>query len=223
MKVYKAINAVQDALSKVGVGKDSTNQAQGFKFRGIDAIYNALAPALAKNGLCILPRMLSRTVEERTTGNGRALFYVTVEAEFDFVSVEDGSKHTVKNYGEAMDSGDKATNKAMSAAYKYACLQTFCIPTEGDNDADATTHDVQPRAEQMERYHAKADESLQQHVTLMEACESKQELQSVYTAGVKALRNNKQAVIQLAEHKDRLKSKFVEAAPEAPPNEPVPA
>ena len=41
-----------------------------------------------------------------------------------------------------MDSGDKATNKAMSAAYKYAALQTFCIPTEGDNDADATTHEV---------------------------------------------------------------------------------
>jgi hypothetical protein len=68
------------------------------------------------------------------------LFYVTVEAEFDFVSSQDGSKHTVKTYGEAMDSGDKATNKAMSAAYKYAAFQTFCIPTEGDNDADAHTH-----------------------------------------------------------------------------------
>jgi hypothetical protein len=217
MKVYKAINAVQQALAKVGVGKDSTNQAQGFKFRGIDAIYNALAPALATNGLCILPRMLSRTVEERTTGNGKALFYVTVEAEFDFVSVEDGTKHTVKNYGEAMDSGDKATNKAMSAAYKYACLQTFCIPTEGDNDADATTHDVQ----------AKTD-ALEQHVSLMEAAENKSELQMVYTAAVKALRNNKQAVIVLAEHKDRLKAKFiaVDAEPDPfarEPNEPVPA
>jgi len=217
MKVYKAINAVQQALAKVGVGKDSTNQAQGFKFRGIDAIYNALAPALATNGLCILPRMLSRTVEERTTGNGKALFYVTVEAEFDFVSVEDGTKHTVKNYGEAMDSGDKATNKAMSAAYKYACLQTFCIPTEGDNDADATTHDVQ----------AKTD-ALEQHVSLMEAAENKIELQMVYTAAVKALRNNKQAVVSLAEHKDRLKAKFIaiDAEPDPfarTPNEPVQA
>ena len=75
----------------------------------------------------------------------------TVEAEFDFVSACDGSKHTVKTYGEAMDSGDKATNKAMSAAYKYAAFQTFCIPTEGDNDADAQTHEpkgyvVQPPA-----------------------------------------------------------------------------
>jgi hypothetical protein len=61
---------------------------------------------------------------------------------FDFVSADDGSMHEVVTFGEAMDSGDKATNKAMSAAYKYACMQAFCIPTEGDNDADAKTHEV---------------------------------------------------------------------------------
>jgi hypothetical protein len=71
---------------------------------------------------------------------------VTVHAEFDFVSAYDGSKHTAATYGEAMDSGDKATNKAMSAAYKYAAFMTFAIPTEGDNDADATTHEVVPPA-----------------------------------------------------------------------------
>ena len=65
--------------------------------------------------------------------------YVTVDAEFDFVSALDGSKHTVRTFGEAMDSADKATNKAMSAAYKYAAFQAFAIPTEGDNDADAHT------------------------------------------------------------------------------------
>jgi predicted outer membrane protein len=54
----------------------------------------------------------------------------------------DGSSHTIKTYGEAMDSADKATNKAMSAAYKYAAIQSFCIPTEGDHDADKTTHEV---------------------------------------------------------------------------------
>jgi hypothetical protein len=71
--------------------------------------------------------------------------------EFAFVSVSDGSTHIVKTYGEAMDSADKATNKAMSAAYKYACLQTFCIPTEGDNDADATTHTVQKNELSMDK------------------------------------------------------------------------
>jgi hypothetical protein len=143
--VYQLIAAVTKALAHDGISKSRKNQQQGYSFRGIDDVYNALAPVLAEHELVILPRMLSREVVERTTQKGGVLFNVTVEAEFDFVSAADGSKHVVKTYGEAMDSADKATNKAMSAAYKYAAFQTFCIPTEGDNDADATTHgDIKP-------------------------------------------------------------------------------
>lgn len=70
---------------------------------------------------------------------------MVVKAEFDFVATEDGSKHTVETYGEAMDSSDKATNKAMSIAYKYAAFQAFCIPTEETAiDADAEVHSVAP-------------------------------------------------------------------------------
>jgi len=146
MKVYKAINAVQAELSSVGITKDRRNmQGSGYNFRGIDDVYNAIAPLLAKHSLCILPRVLTRECVERSSKSGGALFYVTVEVEFDFVSAEDGSKHTVKTFGEAMDSGDKATNKAMSAAYKYAAFQAFSIPTESDNDADAHTHSVAPK------------------------------------------------------------------------------
>ena len=143
MEVFKAINRVQAALSKTGISKDRTNtQGSGYKFRGIDDVYNAIAPLLAEHGLVVIPRMLKREVAERMSKNGGALFYVTVEAEFDFVSSEDASKATARTFGEAMDSGDKATNKAMSAAYKYAAFQTFAIPTEGDNDADAHTHEI---------------------------------------------------------------------------------
>jgi hypothetical protein len=150
MNVYKSINAVQRELAKTGITKDRRNSQQGYNFRGIDDVFNAVSPLLASNGLCILPRVLSRDCVERQSARGGALFYVTVEAEFDFVCSEDGSKHTVKTYGEAMDSADKATNKAMSAAYKYAVMQAFAIPTEGDNDADATTHDVRSRDAQRE-------------------------------------------------------------------------
>ena len=139
MNVYQAISAVQKDLSTQGISKDRKNtQGSGYAFRGIDDVYNALAPFLAKHGLCILPRVLNRESVERQSKAGGALFYITVEVEFDLVAA-DGSKHTIKTFGEAMDSGDKATNKAMSAAYKYACMQSFCIPTEGDNDADSTT------------------------------------------------------------------------------------
>ena len=143
MKVYQAINAVQSALAKIGITKSRTNsQGSGYKFRGIDDIFNTISPLLAEHNLCILPRVLSRDCIERLSKSGGALFYITVEVEFDFVSSEDGSKHTVKTFGEAMDSGDKATNKAMSAAYKYAAIQAFAIPTEGDNDTENQTYEI---------------------------------------------------------------------------------
>lgn len=145
IKVYQAINKVQASLAKTGISKDRRNQQQSYNFRGIDDVYNALSPLLAEHGLCILPRVLSRHCEERQTSKGGTLFYVTVDVEFDFVCAEDGSRHVVKTWGEAMDSADKATNKAMSAAYKYAAFQSFAIPTEGDNDADYHTHDLSPK------------------------------------------------------------------------------
>ncbi|WP_319737985.1 ERF family protein [Cronobacter sakazakii] len=143
--VYQAISAVAKEMAATGISKDRTNTQQNFKFRGIDQVYNALAPALVNHGLLILPRITERTVTERTTPKGTVLFYVVVKAEFDFVSTKDGSVHTVVTYGEAMDSGDKATNKAMSIAYKYAAFQAFCIPTEETAiDADAEVHHIKP-------------------------------------------------------------------------------
>lgn len=146
MEVFKSMSAVQEELAQLGISKSSRNQQQGFMFRGIDAVYNALSPLLAKHKLLILPRCVSRESTERTTKAGGVLFYVVVLAEFDFVSAVDGSKHTVSMFGEAMDSGDKATNKAMSIAYKYAAFQAFCIPTEETAvDPDGEVHQVAPK------------------------------------------------------------------------------
>lgn len=145
VKIYQAINKVQSELATLGITKDRRNtQGTGYNFRGIDDVYNTVAPLLSKHGLCILPRVLSRECVERVSKNGGALFYTTVEVEFDFVASEDGSKHVVKTFGEAMDSGDKGTNKAMSAAYKYACFQAFSIPTESHSDTETQTHEVIP-------------------------------------------------------------------------------
>lgn len=143
-RVYAAIAAVMSDIGKEGIAKDRKNAEQKYTFRGIDDVYNALSPILSRHNLVMLPRILSRTVTERQSRSGGALFNVTVEAEFDLISSEDASKHTIRTFGEAMDSADKATNKAMSAAYKYAAMQAFAIPTEGENDADAETHDVAP-------------------------------------------------------------------------------
>lgn len=140
--VYQKIARVTKKLSEVGIRKNQTNTFDKYKFRGIDDVYNALAPAISEVGLVILPEVLEREVVERQAKGGGALFYVTLKVRYHFVSADDSSKHVVEAYGEAMDRGDKATNKAMSAAYKYACFQTFCIPTEAQ-DADSETHEVE--------------------------------------------------------------------------------
>ncbi len=149
LAVFEAINAIQAELAKKGIAKDrqAGTGNYGYKFRGIDDVYNSLSPLLAKHGLIVMPRYSDRIVTEKAGKNG-ILFYVSIKGEFDFISSKDGSKITAITYGEAMDSGDKATNKAMSIAYKYACFQVFAIPTEGDNDPDAHIHqnvqNVQP-------------------------------------------------------------------------------
>jgi hypothetical protein len=148
-KVYAAIAKVMAEIGRTGISKERNNQQQGFKFRGIDDVYNAMSPLLASAGLCVLPRVTSRQVTERATKSGGVLFYVALDVEFDLCCAEDGSKHTIAVAGEAMDSGDKATNKAMSAAFKYACMQVFCIPTEGNPDADSETHEVAPRTNEI--------------------------------------------------------------------------
>ena len=193
MKVYEAINKVQAALSKEGISKSRKNQQQGYNFRGIDEVYNVLSPLLAEHGLCILPRMINRVCAERQSAKGGALFNVTVEAEFDFVAAEDGSKHTVRTFGEAMDSADKATNKAMSAAYKYAAMQAFAIPTEGDNDADATTHDVAPRNKQAQ---SPLDEAAA--INAMRGAATIELLEKFYQSAMKRASNEQATTIQAA-------------------------
>jgi len=150
-KVYSALCAVMAEMAVEGISKDRKNQQQNYAFRGIDDVYQALASKLAAHKLLVLPRVVGREQVERQTSKGSPLFYTSLTVEYDLVSAEDGSTHTICTVGEAMDSADKSSNKAMSAAYKYAMIQALCIPTEGDNDADATTHEVAPRQAAQQR------------------------------------------------------------------------
>jgi hypothetical protein len=137
--VYRAINQVSAVMAKYGIEKGDRNAAQGFNFRGIDKVLNALSQPLVDAGLVILPRVYDRVQTERPTKTGGVQFDVALTMAFDLVSVKDGSSHTVIMTGEACDSGDKATSKAASMAYKYMAFQTFCIPVEGLDDADRDT------------------------------------------------------------------------------------
>lgn len=135
-KVFAAISAISAELATVGIAKTRSNKDQGYKFRGIDDVYNVLAPLLSKNRLVILPQVLERTERETQSKSGGKLNYVVLKVQYSFVHTEDCSTFNVVSIGEGMDSSDKATNKAFSAAHKYALLQAFAIPVEGTPDAD---------------------------------------------------------------------------------------
>lgn len=135
MKVHEAITAV---MVKVGaVGKDQENRQQGFNFRGIDATVNALSPVMREVGLTVRPVLVSKDRGHATTRNNAVMNTVDVVVDFVFTGPA-GDSITTRTPGEAFDSGDKATAKAMSVAFRTALLQTFALPTqESDPDEDA--------------------------------------------------------------------------------------
>lgn len=139
-KIYSAIAEVMRKTSAISKGRK--NQQQGFQFRGIDDVMNELHSTLAECGVFIVPEVLEENRTEGQSRSGSAMFYTRLKIKFTFYA-EDGSSVSSTVIGEAMDTGDKASNKALSIGYKYACLQVFCIPTEDDKDPDAQCHEFQ--------------------------------------------------------------------------------
>ena len=138
-KIYEAISGV---MADIGaVGKDSKNTQQNFMYRGIDAVMNALQPAMVRHKVFVIPEVLDRTVSELITAKGAKMNWVTCKIQYTFFTT-DGSSVKAVTIGEGMDMGDKATNKAMSIAFKYACFQVFCIPTEEMIDPDSESPEM---------------------------------------------------------------------------------
>lgn len=136
MNIYESITKIMEDIP--AIGKDQTNKTQGFKYRGIDDVMNVLQPLLSKNKVFIVPQILEQNREERTTNKGGNLIYSICKIKYIFYA-EDGTSIEAITIGEGMDSGDKATNKAMAIAMKYALFQVFCIPTEEMKDPDGET------------------------------------------------------------------------------------
>lgn len=136
MNIYESIAAIMQEIP--AIGKEKRNQQQNFNYRGIDDVMNALQPLLSKHKVFVVPEVLDQTREERTTGRGGLLLYSLLKVKYTFFA-EDGSSVSAVVIGEGMDSGDKASNKAMAVALKYAFFQLFCIPTEEMIDPDGET------------------------------------------------------------------------------------
>lgn len=129
-----------EVMKNIGaVSKDKKNTQQGYSFRGIDQFVNAAHKAFSNAGVFMVPEVLdtNESIREvtRSTGKTGVDKTVSLKVRFTFYA-EDGSSVSATTVGEGLDSGDKATNKAMSAALKYALIQTFSVPTEDMAEAD---------------------------------------------------------------------------------------
>ena len=151
-KIYERLVA---AMAEIGaIGKDKKNLQQGFMFRGIDQVMNELHPLLAKYGILVIPEVVETKREERLTKSGGTLIYTMHKVKYHFTAT-DGSEVCATLVGEGMDSADKSSNKAMAIAFKYACFQVFCIPTEElvKDDPDGYMPDAsRPTVEQLRTY-----------------------------------------------------------------------
>lgn len=136
MNIYESITKIMEEVP--AIGKEKLNKQQNFKFRGIDDVMNALQPLLAKYKVFIVPEILEQLREERTSSKGGNLIYSICKIKYKFYA-EDGTFIEAITIGEGMDSGDKATNKAMAIAMKYVLFQVFCIPTEEMKEPDGET------------------------------------------------------------------------------------
>lgn len=137
--VVAALAAVMEEVR--GVGKDGYHDAPGakFKFRGIDAVVNAVGPALRKHHVVVSPQLVSVDRRDVQTSGGKASRETTVVVRYVWTGPDGSTLDTVVP-GEAMDNGDKGTAKAMSVAYRIALLQALCLPTD-DADPDASTYE----------------------------------------------------------------------------------
>jgi len=138
LPIAQALNEIMKAVG--AIAKKDKNTAQGFNFRGIDSVVNAVSPALQKFGVVIVPSVEEYDYQTVEIGRNRtAMGHVRVKVTYTFIGANgDAIKATV--VGEAMDSGDKATAKAMSVAFRTALLQSLSLPTD-EVDPDAHSYE----------------------------------------------------------------------------------
>lgn len=140
--IFSKISAVMNDIS--AISKARNNTMQHYNFRGVDDVYNELHDILAKHKVFTVPKVLEEKTEERQSKGGGVLIYRMLKIEYAFFA-EDGSNIVSVVIGEGMDSGDKASNKAMSVAHKYCLLQVFAIPTEDSKDPENESPEPLPK------------------------------------------------------------------------------
>ena len=132
MTVFQAINEVSKRVGSLA--KEGFNSHQQYNFRGIDQLITAVQPVLNEVGLVIIPRVITHESMDRHTDKNIQR-WCTVEVQYTLVGPAGDTTEAVM-VGEAVDTADKAMNKAMSNAAKYFYFQTFWFGVGGMDDGD---------------------------------------------------------------------------------------
>jgi len=191
--IWQSIELMTELLAKEGISKEKGGKDITYKFRGIDDIRNHISPLQKECALIILPRIVSRTETERTTKAGGFALWVNLTVNFDLVNTIDGSKYTVKFEGEAVDYSDKATQKAMSQAYKTMAINTFNIPTEGEQDGDNEKIEISSSNQGIFRNINELNQYVENCIAAFMAAETQQalkEIEGLYHDKLVLLRNS---------------------------------
>ena len=190
--IYPALIKANKAIG--AIAKNNENQQQRFMFRGVDDVYNELHPILAECGIVIIPEVESYEISEKRTkkfdSNKQPYESVTLYTRATILhhfTAEDGSHVTTKVVGEAMDSGDKGMNKAMSIALKYALFQLFTIPTKEDKDPDATSYEIVPQTAVDTDYQSRVEAAFNE----LARASTMGELKDIYLRLPSALKNDR--------------------------------
>lgn len=130
------IQALANVMAEVtSIGKDDFNAFHQFNFRGIDTVLKRVGPAFRNHGVVPIPEVRQIDSADLTAKDGKHKRGVTLTVAYTFYGPRGDSITTVVP-GEANDTEDKATSKAMSVAFRTALLQVLAIPT-GEPDPHA--------------------------------------------------------------------------------------
>lgn len=134
--IVECLSQVMNNVRSVAKGSQAPGNIGGFMFRGVDAVVNAVAPALREAGVVVMPEILHVERVATQSRGGANMLNVYVTTRYTFYGPAGDSLSTVV-LGEAADAGDKATSKAQSVALRVALLQALMLPTDDVVDPDA--------------------------------------------------------------------------------------
>lgn len=125
------------------IAKDGNNQQQKYKYIEYETIAGKFRELFSKYGVVLIPSMVEQERSAITTSRGSSGVSTVCHFEFTVVNADKpDDRFVVKWQGEAADYGDKATNKAATAAVKYYLMRQFNISSKGDEDPDSQTPEV---------------------------------------------------------------------------------